>query len=270
MITSYSNYMQARLAQGVDFSIGEAIRRGFQLMGKRAGSYIGFLLVTILISFAASMVSGFIPFVGDYIIGVVLAPALAMGYALYCRKNELNLSPEFGNFFDGFKTNYGQLVLVNLVLQTILGLAALLLVLPFFREFQALLQGVGGNPDVAIEVANDIGQKVLENWVVFVAFFVLVMVIYLLYSLANYFVVFYDFGFWESLEASRRLMSKVFFKTIGFYFVAMLIIIFGGLLTLGFGLLYLAPALYLMQYSVFEQVAGFDETEMRLEDDLII
>ena len=39
---------------------------------------------------------------------------------------------------------------------------------------------------------------------------------------------------------------------------------------LGIGILFLYPAAMLMSYSVFEQVAGFEETEMHLEDDLII
>jgi hypothetical protein len=36
------------------------------------------------------------------------------------------------------------------------------------------------------------------------------------------------------------------------------------------GLLFLYPAVMLMSYSIFEQLAGFEGTEHALEDDLIV
>ena len=65
-------------------------------------------------------------------------------------------------------------------------------------------------------------------------------------------------------------MSKVFFKTFIYFIIVGFVLMFGTLFTLGIGILFLYPAMMLMTYSMFEQLAGFEEAEPNLEDDLII
>jgi len=268
---NYTQYIENRLQQGVDFSISRAISEGFSYLGKNTGQYILFTLVYGLVMIGASMFANFIPFeIGTYIIKAVLSPALAIGYATYCRQQVVHGTAEFGNFFDGFRNNYSQMVVANVLIMIIIGLSSALLLLPYTQELAATMQDIvanGGSPgEIFEEISAIFGKHVLPIF----GYLVIALVVQVFYLQVNYFVVFYDFGFWEAMEASRILMSRVFFKAIGYLIVASLIFVFGTLFSLGIGALFLFPAIMLMSYSVFEQLAGFNALEPKLEDDLII
>jgi hypothetical protein len=270
---NYQTYLEHRLAQGVNFSIRQAISDGFSYFGKNMGAYIGYTFVSVLLMAMAGGIAGVIPFqIGSYAVQAVLSPAIVMGYAIYCRKAETNDMPEFGNFFDGFKRNYSQLVIANVILVIVTAILTLVLILPYTNELLAMMSGgdFAMDPDMLAEIGQDFLATFLENWWMFLIYVVALYVIQILYLQVNYFVVFYEYGFWEALESSRVLMSKVFFKTVLYFIVISLLLAVGTVVTFGLGLLFLYPAVMLMSYSVFEQVAGFDETEMQLEDDLII
>lgn len=235
------------------------------------GAYVGFTVVSGLISLVVSGISGMIPFyIGTLAMQAAFSPAMVMGYAIYNRKWQKHENPEFGNFFDGFKTNYAQLIIANLVLVIItLGLTALLIT-PYVGEIKAMFTDVALDPDLFGEIALDMFATAQQYWWTFVIYGILIFAIYILYLQVNYFIVFYNYGFWEAMEASRLLMSRVFFKTILFLIAISFLLVVGSIFTLLIGLLFLYPAVMLMSYSVFEQLAGFEGTEHSLEDDLII
>lgn len=267
----YKNFVALRVEQGATFSIRQAFSDGFNYLGKNIGPFVGFTFVGGLISMVVSFIAGSIPYmIGSLAMQAAFSPALVMGYAIYNRKWQQDQNPEFGNFFDGFKTNYQQLLIANLVLVIItLGLTALLIT-PYVGEIKAMFTDVALDPDLFGEIALDIFATAQQYWWTFVIYGVLILAIQILYLQVNYFVVFYNWGFWESMEASRLLMSRVFFKTLLYFIVIIIFLIVGSLFTLFIGLLFLYPAVMLMSYSIFEQLAGFEGAEHTLEDDLII
>jgi hypothetical protein len=267
----YKNFVALRIEQGATFSIRQAFSDGFTYLGKNMGPYVGFTVVGGLISMVVSFIAGLIPFmIGSLAMQAAFSPALVMGYALYNRKWELNQNPEFGNFFDGFKTNYQQLLIANLVLVVItIGLTALLIT-PYLGEIKSMISDAAMDPDLLGEIMLDVLGTAKEYWWTFVIYGVVMLAIQILYLQVNYFVVFYNWGFWESLEASRLLMTRVFFKTLLYFIVIGVFLVVGGLVTFFVGLLFLYPAVMLMSYSIFEQLAGFEGTESLLEDDLIV
>lgn len=269
----YKNFIELSLSQGVKLNIGQAIKDAFSMTGKHAGSYIGFTIVMFLITASASI----IPFVGGVLAGILLSPALVVGFALFARKAEVENYTQFETFFDGFKTNYGQLIIVNLIIQMVLlGLSSIFLVSMFADLAPLLMEMIeaSADPEYVLELYQEMGismlQTLKENWYMFAAYFILTTVIQILYSLANYFVVFYGFGFWEAMESSRKLVGKVFGQVFVIMLIAGFIISLGTIATFGIGLLFFYPFVNLTSYAIFKQVAGFGDGEVALEDELKI
>lgn len=277
---NYQDYVNQRLAKGVDVSVGQAISQGFSYMGKNTGSYIGYFFIMLILAiiggfifgaiFSAIDLGGFAGNIGETIVDIAISPALGIGFAAFCYSKIHDDFTEFGNFFDGFRKNYAQLVVANLVIQLVFLAISALLVLSFVTDLQLLGQELLMDRSIIEEVGIEVINTFSENWWRFLLFFVLAITIYVLYSLKDFFVVLYGYNFWEAMEASRQLMSKVFFKAIIFQIVAGLILALGTMVTIGIGIIYFLPAYQLMQYNFFEQVADFDDLEPSLEDDLII
>ena len=267
----YKNFVALRVEQGATFSIRQAFSDGFNYLGKNIGPFVGFTLVGGLISMVVSFIAGSIPYmIGSLAMQAAFSPALVMGYAIYNRKWQQDQNPEFGNFFDGFKTNYQQLLIANLVLVIITLALTALLITPYLSGIKEMITEAALDPDLFQDIAMDMLATATEYWWTFVIYFILMLAIQILYLQVNYFVVFYNWGFWESMEASRLLMSRVFFKTFWFFILIGVFLAIGALFTLFIGLLFLYPAVMLMSYSIFEQLAGFEGAEHSLEDDLII
>ena len=269
----YKHFIELSLSQGVRLSVGESIKDGFNMAGKNAGPYIGYTIVMFFISMSAA----FIPIVGGILTSVLLSPALLVGYAMYARKVDVEGKAPFETFFDGFKSNYGQLIIVNLIIQLIvMGLSSIFLVsifsdmAPLFTE----MMDAASDPEYMEEIMQEVILTMLasfrENWWLFAIYIILTLIIQVLYMLANYFVVFYGFGFWEAMESSRKLMSKVFVKAIIIMIIAGFIMLVGSMVTLGFGFLFFYPFLVLVYFSIFKQVAGFSDENAALEDELNI
>lgn len=79
------------------------------------------------------------------------------------------------------------------------------------------------------------------------------------FSFAVLFVLFGGYGFWDALQASRKVVSKNFFSVFGFLIV-ILLINFAGLLVLCVGWLVTMPASYCMIYAAYEDIMGTDPT----------
>lgn len=268
----YKNFINLSLSQGVNFSIGKTINEAFSLVGKNAGSYIGYTIVFFFISMAAGLFGAFVPFIGGIAAGVLVTPALIMGYATFARRSELGEPTSFENFFDAFKINYGQLVIVNLILQLVQMGLMFLLFIPFFGDAMDLIQSpeAFGDPDYIEEFLSEITATMIQYWWVFAIYIFASLTIQVVYALANYFVIFYGFGFWEAMESSRHLMGRVFIKSIVLFIIIGIIVGIGTVVTLFFGILFFLPFSILASYSLFKQLAGFADGEVALEDDLII
>lgn len=269
----YKNYIQLTISQGVNLSISKAIKDGFGYLGKNVGAYVGYTIVAFFIMVAAALFSFMVPLVGNLALSVLVVPALMMGFAVYARKGDMNQDAQFEDFFDGFKRNYSQLILANLIIQIINTVMSLLFLSPLIADFTPLFTDMMQNmqnPEEFSALGEEIFVIMISNWWAIGLAIVVGIVIQVLYLLANYFVIFYGFGFWEAMESSRQLISKVFFKVIILNILVGFIMVIGVIATLGLGILFLFPVSVLINFSVFNQVAGFSDEEISLEDDLII
>ncbi len=268
---NYTMYMEDRLKSPVTFSLKQTISNGFSHFGNNAGAYVGYTFVYGLIILVASGIGSAIPLnIGGYIVKIMLSNALVMGYALYCHNYVVNQTTDFGIFFSAFRTNYTQLVVANGALMLILGIASALLILPYSQEIVVSYEAVINRTMDPEDFFEELTAIFSAHAGAIIGYFVIATVIQILYLLTNYFIVFFDFGFWEALEASRILMSKVFFKAILLFVVMSLILILGSIVTLGLGAIILYPAVMLMTYSLFEQIAVFNHAEPAIEDELIV
>lgn len=266
---NYNDYVNARIAQGVTLDIGKAIGDGFRYFGKKAGYYIGYLLLLIVISIFASLLSGIHFAVGILVSAFVTAP-LTVGFGLYAHAHKLNSDAPFEVFFSGFKRNYINLALVNLLLQIVSAVVMLILLKPYIGDFTAMMQSAQGDPEAMMDIFREISVSIQNNiWVIGGAMLFLILV-NVVYSQASYVAVIHGYSFWESLEVSRRLVAKAIFPLIGLYFVVGILLTIGTVVTLMIGLIVLAPVFMLIMFSAFEQIVGLPVTERALEDEFHI
>lgn len=75
------------------------------------------------------------------------------------------------------------------------------------------------------------------------------------YSLATLFVLFYNHEFWDSMEWSRKIVSKQWFGFFGF-FIVLGFLNLAGAIALGVGVLFTIPISYCAIYAAFAQITG--------------
>jgi hypothetical protein len=112
--------MQDLLDNGYGFSIGDAISEGYDLFRVKMGEFIGYTVVVILISLAAS----FIPFAS-----VVIGAPLTAGFFIMAHRIKTNGDTDFGVFFKGFD-HFVQLILYSIVASILIAIGVVLLILP--------------------------------------------------------------------------------------------------------------------------------------------
>ena len=65
-----------------------------------------------------------------------------------------------------------------------------------------------------------------------------------------------ELGIWASLETSRKTISKVWFRYFGLLLATGLVFIFGSLLTLGIGLIWILPWVFLVHGVAYRRLFG--------------
>ncbi len=223
------------------FHFSDYLNRGFQLVGKQPGLFLGYTVIYLLIL----LVCQIIPLAGT-IGSLVAGPCLAVGFYLAASKAEKGELLEFGDFFKGFDF-VGPLVLIA-VLQMVLLVMTLI---PFgaflflsIAPFSSFDDGGGG-----------VGMLTVLLVVLF-----MVPVIYLAisWSLAPFLVVFHRMDAWPAMEASRKIVTSKWFSFFLFYIVVGFIMV-AGAIALGIGLVYTIPAGMCMYYAAFKDVVGLPE-----------
>ncbi len=104
--------------------LGEYLKTGWELFKRYPGGFIGFSLVYFLIQIALAI----IPYVG-WVASAALSPVLLMGYFIVSAKMLQGRSPQFGDFFLGFRFFF-PLLLTALVGGLLTGFGWLLLIIP--------------------------------------------------------------------------------------------------------------------------------------------
>lgn len=232
--------IQQIIDEGYNFDFSEYISRGFSLMGRNPGGFIGFLIVSSLIG----LVIGAVPIVG-FLIGLVVNPALAIGYYVVADKLDRDEPTEFGDFFQGF-SRVLPLFLTSLL--TILVMLAAMLPggLVFYFSYTSSLE------------SGEMGTPMMFGAILLV----IVPIAYLgvSYIFAPLLVWFYNMEPWAAMEASRKIVSRQWWAIFGFLIVVGLIAA-AGMLALVVGLLYTVPAMTLALYAAFADITRLHEEE---------
>lgn len=252
--------LETVLAEGYEFKLGEYVGEGFRMFGADAGIYIAFTILYFLIS----TVAGSIPFIGP-IASIFINPALIAGWYLYARNQKKGFTRSFGNFFDGFKIQWIQLVLQNFITGIFIAIAAMIVILPFFLS--TVIELVSNFSDIenmqdpeqvqALLVGLITGKFILG--ILLAA--LLAAAIGVLYCLAPMFILFRGMGFWEAMEASRKVVTKNYIQFLLFMIVLMFIGI-AGVLVCCVGLLVAIPVIYLAMYAAFEDIMGSGDQQI--------
>ncbi len=251
--------------------IGQYISEGWQIYSANAGGYIGFLLLSAFISGALSNVPGAGPVVNGIISGLLLA-----GYYFVGFKIARGQTPQFTNFFDGFKSNnFLPIFLTNLISGLIINLfvvsASLLFMtasLPFVQRFLEGINAQAPEPDADIEAFLQVLEQLppipdgLPPILVLLGVILLLPGLYfgVAYSLAIPLVVEHKFDFWPALETSRRLISRDWF---GFFMLNFTIVLINvlGLCLCCVGLLVTAPLSTCAIVAAYRDIIGLNPSD---------
>jgi len=127
-----SNSAQSIVDKNYSLEIGTYFSRGWDLFKQYALPFVGFLLLTALIGFAASKLP--VPLGADEkgrggIVNAVLSPILSAGFYIVAFKLAKGQNASFGDFFRGFN-NFLQIFLLSLVSGLLIALGLVLLVIP--------------------------------------------------------------------------------------------------------------------------------------------
>ncbi|MBX7050684.1 MAG: hypothetical protein K1X54_01470 [Flavobacteriales bacterium] len=257
---SQGKSLEQVLSEGYEFKFGNYLNAGFKLFGGDAAIYIAFTLLYFVISMAV----GVIPYV-SWLGGLILTPALTVGWFIYGRKQNQNRNRSFNNFFDGFNNNWVQLILQNLVTGIFVSIAAAIVILPFFMGsfFDLIghiddLERAQGDQEAVREIASEIlGSGILTG----ILFAMLVAsAVSVLYIYAPMFIVFRGMPFWDAMEASRKVVSKRYLQTALFLLVLGFMVLFSFLLCC-IPILAGVPIMYLSMYAAFEDIMGTGDAE---------
>jgi hypothetical protein len=245
----------------VPFNFGDYISRGFKIMNDNFGPFLGFMLLSTVISFFCQV----IPVIGMFL-SILITPVFQIGYAQYSYMVTTRRQADFGEFFKGFN-KLGPLVGTYLLS----GLIGLLAVLPgIFIWFQA---GMWEWVSVLIEEYPFIQNLPDLFETVDVTLFSLGMVLIMigalvvgsLFSWALNIAWFFEVGPMEALTASRKLIARNWLTFIGFLIVTGIVAACGALLC-GIGVLYTAPAMACAQFFAFADATRLFESDNDQQD----
>ena len=242
------------LQEGYDFRFGDYISKGFDLVNKNMGGFIGYTLVYLLIS----ILIGLIPILGQ-LAGFIIGPALLAGFYHVAHQVDLGAPTVFGDFFKGFD-KLGNLFLTSLLTALVVIGACIPGIIILFTSGLSISSFVmGAAPEDLNTTMIIVGMLLM-----------LVPAMYLAvsYLFAPMFVWFYDLKPWDAMETSRKLIGKNWGIFFGFAIVMGLITSL-GILLLGVGLLYTVPAYLCANYAAFADVTRLHEDDETGATDLI-
>ncbi|HHM21151.1 MAG TPA: hypothetical protein ENJ20_03915 [Bacteroidetes bacterium] len=242
--------------EGYDFKFGDYISRGFDIVKKDWGAFLGFTLIFFLITIVVSI----IPFIGSFAYNLFIGPPLVVGYYIVAHNLWNGRTTKFSDFFKGFDY-IGQLALTALVQ----GLIILVCFIPFI-----LALWKSGLVEWYVEALSDpmAFRGNLPPTVEWWHYLLLLPVFYfsIAYSWSYLFVAFYKMSFWDALESSRKLITRQWFLVFVFMIVAFFIMM-AGVLALCIGILFTLPAFYCMIYAAFADVTRLNE-ESQSDDNI--
>jgi hypothetical protein len=262
MTKDYLNVADTLKIEGYEFEMGKYLSEGWKKGTPVIGWFLLFLILSVVFSKALGLISN--PIVGYILNNWVISPALSAGLILFMQKKYNTNQSDFGLIFKGFTTNFGQVILVNILIALISILALLPFILSFLAafDFEALKE--------VAEKINDI-TAIKEVYAIFlssmdalgVGLFIsmaLVLILTVFFSLSNYFVVVGGLTAVASLGASFGVVKKAFFPILGFFIVLGLINVL-GLICLVVGVLVTLPVTIMAIYAMFHHIVASKVTD---------
>jgi hypothetical protein len=240
----------------VPFRLGDYISKGFDFMNKNFGMLLGFMLVSMFISFSVQI----IPIAGA-ILALIVGPALQIGYSQFTYAAVKERRVDFAEFFKGFN-RIGPLVATYLLTVLIL-LAAMIPGLILWFQAGVFDWFIGLMEDYPfIQEVPDILETVEITYFLLGTLLIIAgaLTIGVLFSWALNLVWFFDISPMEALSASRKLIARNWLSYVIFIILSGIIASIGILLC-GIGILYTAPAMIVAQFFAFA------DSSKVLEDD---
>jgi hypothetical protein len=190
---------------------------------------------------------------------------------------DFSIGDAIGEGFELFKSRIGEFVLYTILMLIITSIAtaipfALLLVAgPMAAGYYLFAHKIKTRQ--ALEFGDffkgfdHLGQLILYTLIagILVFFGTLLLFIpglYLAvgYTFAVFLIVFYKLEFWGAMELSRKIVTKRWWKFLGFLLVIALINI-GGALAFGIGILFTIPISYCASYALFDQIFNVSDRD---------
>jgi hypothetical protein len=243
-----TNQIQNAILNGYEFRTGHYISKSFEFFKERAGEFIGFTVVYLIIS----LITGVIPVVGT-LISIVISGPLSLGAMIYTHKMQNNQEMDFSGFFDGFKKFTPLFVTYVFQILIYIILAIPLFILVGFEVLQAVLSG-------DTESVLEFGKTIVASSGIFA-----VMVLVFIYAGISmrwslHLAYFFNYSPLEAIKESFIIVNKRWFSHLGFVLLCGLIAIL-GVIALFIGLLVAVPIISISDYIGFAEITGLNEEE---------
>jgi len=250
--------LHAKLQTEIKMPIGDVLSGAFDLFGKAAGKYIGFMVLM----FFAVIILGVITAVSLYLGMLVIIlfvlfvlPGLQVGIGRFTKNLKEDRNPQFSDFFSGFQHNLSQLVLQSFVISVI----SLAIAFGLNHDLYLAYYDLGMNYDGDLrELANQMFEINEQfNQTTILSFFGALFSFYISLglSLTPYIVSFYKVSAFTGMDISFRTINKVVFNAVAIQFV-LGFIAFMGFIVLLVGLFATLPIAFIGSYLMFRYAIG--------------
>jgi len=204
-------------------------------------------IVAILILFVIAIVMGFVPFIGSLAFQV-LNPVFAAGLVIACRSLEQGGEFELEHLFAGFKSRFGNLLVVGLLV--VVGWVAIFFVCMAFVGFGVLGAILSGDPENVRATILNSGLSIALAGLVALALSVPLL---MLYWFAPALVVMHGMTPIDAMKASFGACLRNVFPFLVYGIVMMLLAIVAAI-PLGLGMLVWVPLAITSTYASYREI----------------
>ncbi len=261
-MTYQSTNILKSIEQSKPMNASSALKGGYDIFNKDPGNIILALIVMGVLSAASNWLFPKIEL--DFLTSaysILVDGVLAAGWFYMAHSIATKGKTSVDELFKGFKNNFKDIVVSQLLIFLIVIGVSLVFVVAFFSEFLTQWMDSGFNSSrVFLNSIEDISTLQVSLLGIF---FVVLIYLSLIFLFTNPFIVFYNLSAWEAIKASVKLANKNIGMLIWFsilcFFVAL-----AGVIALVIGLLVAVPVILMAQYVLFEQAMDIEFPDSRL------
>lgn len=219
------------------------IAEGWKLFAKSPVMWIASIVLLFIIAIAL----GFIPIIGQLAFQL-LTPVFSAGFVVACRAIERGGEFELEHLFAGFRTKFGNLVIVGLL--TLLGWIAIFLVFAIFVGFSVLTAMLTGSADNVLVAVGASTMAILLGSLVALA---LAVPLVAAYWFAPALVVMHDMSPLSAMKASFFGCLRNFVPFLVYGLIMMLFAIL-AVIPFGLGFLVWLPVAVASTYVAYRRI----------------